>query len=244
MELLSQSSRAAGLADAAQNYQLSFADLKAWFLPVQGTAWAKLFSLSLATLCLAPLARGRAAWPALLLCALGLLLSFGFFNPALNRHPTLALVWLSLGLSLLTGLGAQRLERPALLFLAGLCLLAQPLLFSSLKLQLISDSVYEPKPAAGILAEKITPQRRFLLSPAVQEERNTSGASLTAAWSNFPEWMQANTSSQLGLKDANGYDPLAPAAIVAKLNAVSFPKFAVDQGLLDELGVEAVGGLG
>jgi hypothetical protein len=167
-------------------------------------------------------------------------LSFGILNPALNRHPTLALVWLSLGLALLTGLGSEKIMSPPLLGLAAAFLIFQPLLFSSTKLQLISSEVYKPQAAAKALASKITPQRRFLLAPNVQEERDSAGASLSAAWMNFPGWLQANTAAPLGLKDANGYDPLAPAGIVVKLNAVSFPKFARDKDLLDALGVEAL----
>jgi hypothetical protein len=245
LELTLHSSRLAGQAETWMRDTLSWRSALLWLWPLAKLSWMSLFSLSLPALVLAGFARGRAAAWALGMSLLGLALSLGLGAQLIpNRHPTLALVYCALGLALLCGMGAQALGsrlRPAYIAALGALILAHGAWQWGTRASLVGAELYQPRESAAALAAKMRPGARLLLAPEVQLERENMGASTTGAWLPFSTWLQADSAAPSGLRDANGYDPLAPAESVKLLNLASFPKFASDPWPLDLLGVETLG---
>lgn len=256
LELMSRSVRAAGIFQKPGG--LSLGDLWGWLYPEgfrqDPLYWSKAFYPGWMALALVPVAflapvRGRLRFWAVGLTVAGLLLAFDLgkiIKPlALNRHPALALEMASLGLALLAGCGMAQVAKvmPRTGTLAALGVGAV-LLFDQLgtgwvRPPLAGVSVYAP--AASAMAMKpLLGAGRFLVSPAVQNQSDARGPSLTLALRQHAEHLRANTASPVGLKDANGYDPLAPAAVVYWLNKAAFPEFGTDQAALDILGVSAL----
>jgi hypothetical protein len=247
LELWRLSSRAAGGPDASSVMSLQGGDMLAWVTGSSALPWPRRLSLDVVTLALLFYARGSRALFAWALFLAGLALSFGLESSLglhINRHPGLALVWCSLALAFLAGLGFERLlhaskARAWIAAFLGLLILGTQLLPFLMRNPLAGPELLAPSPGAQILAAKMSPGARLLLSPEVQNER---------AFQAFPvqspavAFLQANTSAPLHLHDANGYDPLAPAAVVGILNQASFGPAASQAALEDELGVEALVG--
>jgi hypothetical protein len=244
LELLKRSSRLAGGQDAKVTELLHPQHVVTWILPFEAQIWQMAFSISLPVIVLVLFARGKNTILALIYIILGLGLSFGLgANFVPNRHPALALIYCAMGLALLAGQGAQTLAKrlsPGIILLLASLILIQALLPWLWRSTLLSNTVFRPSPTAQFLKIKMEPNSRILLSPAVQEEVNSVGQNSDQAWGRFAEWLQANSSAPSGIHDANGYDPLAPGAIVNYLNAAAFPVFAKESQILDLLGVEAL----
>ena len=244
IELILQSSRLAGDPSGQASKFLHLPQLQIWAWPFQRQFWAFSLSISLPVFLLAPFARGKAALLALAFLIVSLTMSFGLgANWLPNRHPSIALIYASLALALLTGLGAEtlkaRLKWPLVALLSAV-ILTEAIIPWTHRDNLVQADLYGPADSAQYLASHVQPGMRMMLSPAVQNELLSLGKTHTDAWRRFGGWMQANTSLPLHLHDANGYDPLAPAHIVAVMNLLSDPNFAKDPLLFDLLGIEAL----
>jgi hypothetical protein len=142
----------------------------------------------------------RSGQAGLILLPLGAMLAGAWVFWRLRRWPALA--WTSLSLVLAVEL-------------AGL---AWP------GLAAVKHDFYQPSATALFLKPR-QGDLRLLVSPSVQEQGSVMGKTPEDACGLYKDWLQANTPAAAGLRDANGYDPLAPAPVVDWLNLAAFPIF-------------------
>jgi hypothetical protein len=261
IQFIRHSGRLAGMYQGVQG--ISLGDLSRWFLSEKLIApsgydpmyWLKAFYPGWAAWLMLPLAflgveaglRAGRRW-ALGAFLLGLFFSLDLARLiwpalALNRHPTLAFGLCASGVSLLAAYGLENLTRrfsiPLLPALLALFAVGDQVAMGWIRPEVLDPGVFAPAQSALALKPRLG-RYRFLVSPAVQNEKGASGPTLTLAYREHEEWLKANTSAPSGLQDANGYDPVSPGNVVTWLNKAAFPEFGKDQTALDLLGVQAV----
>ena len=241
--LIRESGRGAGLPfEAAAAYSCAPFELVRMLLqPLWNRSWAPSggdphivgFYIGVPALLLA--AAGlteRPGRPYAAAALLGLLLALGRHLPgyrllydhvwpfASMRFPSQALVLSAFGLSVLAGLGLERLtgrRRP--LLAAGIVLVcaADLALFARGAVETIGPELYSYSPPAAAFLARSGGLDRFLLSPRSRSLEGTSGPTRLLAWEGFRGALYPNLAMASGVYDADGNEVLRPARYDALL---------------------------